>query len=89
MSARVLRHFNILSFTELRDDSVSRIFTTILEAFLLRNFRADISSLTDKVGARQYGTIPNKYLADCIAGMCVSRPCLMNSGNSKRAMTVC
>jgi dynein heavy chain len=45
----VLRHFNILSFTELSDDSVGRIFTTILGAFLQRNFGADISELSDKV----------------------------------------
>lgn len=49
VSARVLRHFNILSFTELSDDSVGRIFTTILGAFLQRNFGADISALSDKV----------------------------------------
>lgn len=49
VSARVLRHFNILSFTELSDDSVGRIFTTILGAFLQRNFGADISELSDKV----------------------------------------
>jgi dynein heavy chain len=49
VSARVLRHFNILSFTELSDDSVSRIFTTILGAFLQRNSGASISDLTGKV----------------------------------------
>lgn len=49
VSARVLRHFNILSLTELSDASVGRIFTTILGAFLQRNFGADISELTDKV----------------------------------------
>lgn len=49
VSARVLRHFNVLSFTELSDESVGRIFTTILGAFLQRNFGADISTLTDKV----------------------------------------
>ena len=30
---RFLRHFNFLSFTEMSDESVSRIFTTILGAF--------------------------------------------------------
>lgn len=50
VSARVLRHFNFLSFTELSDDSVGRIFTTILGAFLCRNFTAPISDLTGKVG---------------------------------------
>lgn len=49
VSARVLRHFNILSFTELSDDSVGRIFTAILGAFLQRNFGAEIGELTDKV----------------------------------------
>lgn len=49
VSARVLRHFNILSFTELSDDSVGCIFKTILGAFLQRNFGAEIGELTDKV----------------------------------------
>jgi hypothetical protein len=49
VSARVLRHFNILSFTELSDDSVGRIFTTILGAYLQRNFGEDIGTLKDKV----------------------------------------
>jgi hypothetical protein len=30
---RLLRHFNFLSFTEMSDESISRIFTTILGAF--------------------------------------------------------
>jgi dynein heavy chain len=42
---------NILSFTELSDDSVGRIFTTILGAFLQRNFGADTSSLADKASS--------------------------------------
>jgi hypothetical protein len=42
---------NILSFTELSDDSVGGIFTTILGAFLQRNFGADINSLADKVSS--------------------------------------
>lgn len=50
MSARVLRHFNLLSFTELSDDSVSRIFTTILGALFDRNFADTIKGLTSKVG---------------------------------------
>lgn len=33
VTARLLRHFNFLSFTEMSDSSVSRIFTTILGAF--------------------------------------------------------
>ena len=33
VTARLLRHFHILSFTELSDESVGRIFTTILRAF--------------------------------------------------------
>jgi hypothetical protein len=31
---RLLRHFNFLSFNEMSDASVSRIFTTIFAAFL-------------------------------------------------------
>lgn len=31
---RLLRHFNFISFAEMSDESVTRIFTTILGAFL-------------------------------------------------------
>jgi dynein heavy chain len=30
---RLLRHFNFISFTEMSDESISRIFSTILAAF--------------------------------------------------------
>ncbi|KAF8071068.1 Dnah1 [Scenedesmus sp. PABB004] len=46
VSARLLRHFNVLSFVELGDDSVGRIFTTILGAFLTRHFAESIAGLT-------------------------------------------
>lgn len=36
VTARLLRHFHNLSFTELSDDSLKRIFGTILEAFFTR-----------------------------------------------------
>jgi dynein heavy chain len=49
VSARVLRHFNLLSFTELSDASVGRIFTTILGGFLTHNFDEAISGLNKKV----------------------------------------
>ncbi|KXZ54227.1 hypothetical protein GPECTOR_5g319 [Gonium pectorale] len=49
---RLLRHFNFLSFTEMSDNSVSRIFTTILGAFFRRSFTESINALTDPlVGA--------------------------------------
>jgi dynein heavy chain len=33
VTARLLRHFHMLSFAELSDESISRIYTTILQAF--------------------------------------------------------
>lgn len=33
VTQRFLRHFNFISFTEMSDDSVGRIFTTILGSF--------------------------------------------------------
>ncbi|KAG2485619.1 hypothetical protein HYH03_015682 [Edaphochlamys debaryana] len=49
---RLLRHFNFISFTEMSDASVSRIFTTILGAFFRKYFNEGIQALTDPlVGA--------------------------------------
>eukprot|EP00882_Tetradesmus_deserticola_P021898 GHRQ01023737.1.p2 GENE.GHRQ01023737.1~~GHRQ01023737.1.p2 ORF type:complete len:154 (-),score=57.87 GHRQ01023737.1:297-758(-) len=50
VSARLLRHFNIISFTELSDDSLQRIFGTILGAFFRKHFVEAIGGLTSKVG---------------------------------------
>lgn len=49
VSARLLRHFNFLSFTELTDESVQRIFTTILGAFFHKHFADTVASLTQQV----------------------------------------
>ena len=46
---RLLRHFNFISFTEMSDSSVSRIFTTILGAFFRKYFGDAIQALTDPV----------------------------------------
>ena len=35
---RFLRHFNFISFTEMNDTSVTRIFTTILSAYFKKYF---------------------------------------------------
>jgi dynein heavy chain len=50
VSARLLRHFNFISFTELSDDSLQRIFGTILGAFFKKHFVETIGGLTQKVG---------------------------------------
>ncbi|GMH32802.1 hypothetical protein BSKO_00636 [Bryopsis sp. KO-2023] len=46
---RFLRHFNIISFTEMSSESLMRIFTTILSAFLKKNFNEGIQEMCDKV----------------------------------------
>lgn len=48
MTNRFLRHFNFISFTEMSDTSVTRIFTTILSAFFKKYF-------TDAVQVRLRG----------------------------------
>lgn len=49
VSARLLRHFNFLSFVELSDDSVGRIFSTILGAFFRKYFVESIANITQQV----------------------------------------
>ncbi|KAG2439747.1 hypothetical protein HYH02_010624 [Chlamydomonas schloesseri] len=46
---RLLRHFNFISFNEMSDNSVSRIFTTILGAFFRKYFGDAVQALTDPV----------------------------------------
>ena len=41
VSARLLRHFNFLSFTSIENDSLERIFSTITETFISANFVGD------------------------------------------------
>ncbi|GFH19491.1 uncharacterized protein HaLaN_16445, partial [Haematococcus lacustris] len=48
---RLLRHFNFLSFTEMSDSSISRIFTTILGAFFKKSFGESIQSSCEHVVA--------------------------------------
>eukprot|EP00741_Cyanophora_paradoxa_P002452 tig00000076_g2377.t1 len=42
---RFIRHFNMMSFTELENDSLSRIFNTILSTFLTSIFPTNISNV--------------------------------------------
>eukprot|EP00878_Enallax_costatus_P021558 GHUV01022830.1.p2 GENE.GHUV01022830.1~~GHUV01022830.1.p2 ORF type:complete len:215 (-),score=38.72 GHUV01022830.1:1023-1667(-) len=49
VSARLLRHFNFLSFAELSDESVERIFSTILGAFFRKYFVESIANVTQQV----------------------------------------
>ncbi|GLC56009.1 hypothetical protein PLESTB_001054700 [Pleodorina starrii] len=44
---RLLRHFHFISFTEMSDNSVGRIFTTILGAFFRKYFNDTIQSMTE------------------------------------------
>ncbi|GAX80571.1 hypothetical protein CEUSTIGMA_g8008.t1 [Chlamydomonas eustigma] len=46
---RFLRHFNFISFTEMSDSSVMRIFTTILGAFFKKYFNENIQGMTDDI----------------------------------------
>jgi hypothetical protein len=49
VTARLLRHFNFLAFTDMSDDSARRIFSTILTAALSRGFSEDILAMTDNI----------------------------------------
>ncbi|MEW5298367.1 MAG: hypothetical protein WDW36_001499 [Sanguina aurantia] len=51
VTQRFLRHFNFISFTEMSDDSVARIFTTILGSFYRKYFNDSIQSLVGSVVA--------------------------------------
>lgn len=46
---RLLRHFNIVSFTEMSEASLTRIFSTILSAFFRKNFNEDVQSICEKL----------------------------------------
>uniref|UniRef100_A0A7S0EN91 Uncharacterized protein n=1 Tax=Hanusia phi TaxID=3032 RepID=A0A7S0EN91_9CRYP len=41
ISARMLRHFNFLSFTTIENESLNRIFGTILKTFISANFNSE------------------------------------------------
>ncbi|KAG0617480.1 hypothetical protein M758_5G192300 [Ceratodon purpureus] len=49
VTMRFLRHFNFLSFTEMPDDSLFIIFSTILNATLTAVFNAEIQSCSDGI----------------------------------------
>ncbi|KAI9349443.1 dynein heavy chain and region D6 of dynein motor-domain-containing protein [Zopfochytrium polystomum] len=64
VTARFVRHFNLMSFVEMDDDSLQRIFTTILGGFLQR-FPPEISAKTDpliKASIHIYNTIRAELL---------------------------
>ncbi|KNC54636.1 dynein heavy chain 2 [Thecamonas trahens ATCC 50062] len=48
MTPRFKRHFNLLSFTELSRESMSRVFTTIMDSFF-GSFVPEVASLTKSV----------------------------------------
>eukprot|EP00798_Chlamydomonas_sp_ICE-L_P022533 gene22533-29660_t len=59
---RLLRHFNFISFTGMSDESVSRIFSTILGSFLKKYFNESIQGLSEEVVASTvelYNSIPD------------------------------
>jgi dynein heavy chain len=61
VTARLMRHFNYLSFVEMSDSSKSRIFGTILGSWLpeeMMNFKEIIVQSTISV----YGTVCNQLL---------------------------
>lgn len=62
---RFLRHFHFLSFTDLSDESVGRIFTTILGSYFGKYFAESITSLTDPIvhaTTELYNTIREELL---------------------------
>ncbi|GLI62391.1 hypothetical protein VaNZ11_005010 [Volvox africanus] len=62
---RLLRHFHFISFTEMSDNSVGRIFTTILGAFFKKYFNETIQSMTDPLvdaTVRLYNAIRSELL---------------------------
>eukprot|EP00741_Cyanophora_paradoxa_P012299 tig00000169_g11885.t1 len=46
---RLVRHFNVVSFTEMEDSSLGRIFNTITDAFLGRGFAEGVQRLGPKL----------------------------------------
>lgn len=48
VTKRFTRHFNFISFPEMEDENVQKIFGTILGAFLKSNFSEEVSKMTEK-----------------------------------------
>jgi dynein heavy chain len=46
VSSRLLRHFNIVSFADMSGESLTRIFSTILGAFLSRGMGEALQQMT-------------------------------------------
>ncbi len=66
VSARLLRHFCTLSFVEMSDESVDRIFTTILGSFFRKYFNESVQGVTQQVGeGRCHAAAPCMTLTCC------------------------
>ena len=62
---RLLRHFNFLSFVEMSDKSLMRIFDTILSSFFVRGFGDEVQQLAQPIVAatiETYNTIREELL---------------------------
>lgn len=65
ITARFVRHFNVVGYAELGDDSKMTIFSTILGNFLASGFPAEFARLTDSVvqaSISVYNTICHELL---------------------------
>jgi dynein heavy chain, axonemal len=49
MTARLLRHFNVIAFTDMSDRSTARIFETILSAYAGRYFAEPVQAIVPKM----------------------------------------
>lgn len=65
VTARLLRHFNMIAFTEMSNESLHRIFNTILQPFLERNFNKSISNMSNTLTSATidvYNTVRSDFL---------------------------
>jgi P-loop containing dynein motor region len=76
VSARVLRHFNMLAFPELSDTSMGCIFSTLLGNFLRRHFAPQVASMADQVSSRFCA----QYALTCTAYLSKQRHCSTQDG---------
>ena len=61
VTARLMRHFNYLSFIEMGDSSMGRIFGTILDSWLPEEF-IDYKDIIVNSAIKVYGTVCNELL---------------------------
>ncbi len=69
VSARLLRHFNMVCFTEMGEESLTRIFSTILGAFLAKGMGEALQQMTG-------GLVGSGCCCCCCTGCC----CAVTSG---------